>query len=72
LGFRCGNLGVEECFLDLPVVDRMPKEVARRERAKRFFESEPLAVSFAFSLGLDAVATSRLAFITLDAASTTS
>jgi hypothetical protein len=55
--------------MDLPVIDGMPVEVGRGERSQRLLESKSLAVSFAFSLGLDAVVASRLAFVTLDAAS---
>ena len=47
----------------------MAIEVGRRERAERLFEGESLAVPLAVSLGLDAVAASRLPFVALDAAS---
>ena len=55
--------------MDVPVVDRMTIEVARRELAQWLFERESLAVTLAFSLGFDAVVAGRLGFVTLDAAS---
>jgi len=48
----------------------MSIEMARRKRAQRFLEGEPLTIPFAISFGFDAVVAGRFAFVTFDAAST--
>jgi hypothetical protein len=63
-------LCVDQLLLNLPVVDGMAIEMARRKRAQRFLEGESLAVSFAISFGFDAIVASRLAFVTFDTAPT--